>query len=75
MEERGSVGVSGLYQKKCVEVLNRQIGMCPKGNNMQLRTAEKELVLYPMDMSPLRMLEGRVHRRVLQMSADRVFWN
>lgn len=42
---------------------------------MQFSTTQKERELKPMDMSFSRTSESRVRHRVLQTSADEIFWN
>lgn len=49
--------------------------MSRQEESMRLRKSEKEKLLHTMYTNFLRTLEDRVRQRVLQTSANRVFWN
>lgn len=64
-----------MYRKRVVWVIQRQIVICSMEEKMQLRTAKKERVFHPIDMSFFSTLEGIVRQRVLETLANRVVWN
>lgn len=56
--------------KQVLEVLKRQMYMCPIEGKMCLRNAERAIVLNYIDTRVLSELQGRVGKRVLRTSAD-----
>lgn len=48
--------------------------MHPKGENIRLRTTEKERVLHPLNTRFFRTMKGSIPQRVLQTSANLVSW-
>lgn len=56
-------------------MLKRQVEMYPKKESMRSRSAEKAMVLYPMDTCFFSMLECTARRKVLRTSLDRVISN
>lgn len=74
IEARGGACESNFYRKKVEEVLKRKIEMWPKKKYMRFRTLEKGRVLHAKNTNYFKELNGRVCQKVLQLSADRVFW-
>lgn len=62
-----------LYRERVLEVLKKQIVMCPREESRRCSMAEKN-VLNSMDTIFFNTLEIRRSLRVLGISADRVFW-
>lgn len=71
IEEGGYESEIVMYQKRVIEVLNKQTEIYSREEKTWLRTVEMDRVLpYPIYISLSSTLEGSVHQEIFRAAAD-----